>query len=73
MNMANYIEIKSLKRFGKPVLVGTRIAVADVLSWLANGMSPAEIIADFPELTDEMIRACLFYAASREGRLGIAS
>jgi uncharacterized protein (DUF433 family) len=73
MDITKYIEIKASKRFGKPTLVGTRIAVADVLSWLANGMSNKEIIEDFPELTDEMIRACLFYAASREGHLGIAS
>lgn len=73
MDIAKYIEIKATKRFGKPTLVGTRICVVDVLSWLANGMTNSEIIEDFPELSDEMIKACLFYAASREGHLGIAS
>ncbi len=73
MEIRKYIEITSNKRFGKPTLVGTRIAVVDVLSWLANGMSTDEIVEDFPELTADMIRACLFYAASREGHLGIAS
>ncbi len=46
-----------------------RIAVADVLGWLAAGMSHAEIIDDFLELTEEDIRACLEYAADRERRV----
>jgi uncharacterized protein (DUF433 family) len=73
MNIQNYIEINSEKRFGKPVIKGTRISVSDVLNWLANGMSREEIIQDFPELDDAHINACLFFAASREGHLGIAS
>ena len=73
MNIKQYIEINSEKRFGKPTLKGTRITVSDVLNWLANGMSKEEIIADFPELNNESIHACLFFAASREGNLGIAS
>jgi len=73
MNIQNYIEINSEKRFGKPVIKGTRISVSDVLNWLANGLSREEIIQDFPELDDAHINACLFYAASREGHLGIAS
>ena len=73
MNIRNYIEINSEKRFGKPVIKGTRISVSDVLNWLANGMSREEIIEDFPELDDAHINACLHFAASREGHLGIAS
>ena len=73
MNLSKYIEINSKKRFGKPVLIGTRIAVSDVLNWLANGMNSKEIISDFPELNKEQISACLHYAASRENYLGIAS
>jgi uncharacterized protein (DUF433 family) len=73
MNIQNYIEINSEKRFGKPVIKGTRISVSDVLNWLANGLSREEIIQDFPELDDAHINACLFFAASREGHLGIAS
>ena len=46
-----------------------RIAVVDVLGWLAAGMSHEAIIADYPELTEEDIRACLAYAADRERRL----
>jgi uncharacterized protein (DUF433 family) len=73
MNIQYYIEISPEKRFGKPIIKGTRISVADVLNWLANGMTREEIISDFPELCNEQINACLFFAASREGHLGIAS
>lgn len=73
MDIKHFIEINPTQRFGKPILKGTRIAVSDVLNWLANGMSREEIINDFPELRDEQISACLFFAAAREGHLGIAS
>jgi uncharacterized protein (DUF433 family) len=73
MNIQHYIEINSEKRFGKPIIKGTRISVADVLNWLANGMTHNEIIHDFPELDEQKISACLYFAASREGHLGIAS
>ena len=73
MNVKDYIEIKADKRFGKPIIKGTRIAVADVLNWLANGETREQIIQDFPELKSEQINACLFFAASREGQLGQAS
>jgi len=58
---ANFIEINAEKRFGKPVIIGTRISVYDVLSWLAEGMSFADIISDFPELNEEQIKACLAF------------
>ncbi|EKB47653.1 DUF433 domain-containing protein [Cecembia lonarensis] len=73
MKISKYIEIDSEKRFGKPIIKGTRISVSDVLNWLANGMTKAEIIEDFPELNEEKINACLFFASTREGHLGIAS
>ena len=69
MNYQNIITIEPGKRGGRPCIRGMRIAVADVLGWLAAGMSHAEIIADYPELTEEDIRACLAYAAERERRL----
>jgi uncharacterized protein (DUF433 family) len=50
-----------------------RIAVADVLGWLAAGMTPEQILSDYPELTDNDIRACLAYAADRERRLVTAT
>ena len=43
--------------------------MADVLGWLAAGMSHDEIRSDYPELTEDDIRACLAYAAERERRL----
>ena len=42
----------------------------DVLEYLASGMTPAEIVEDFPELTEEDIYACLSFAADRERTLG---
>jgi len=56
-------------RFGKPTVRGTRITVGDVLSYLASGMSEPEILADFPQLTGDDIRACLAFAAERERRV----
>ena len=56
-------------RFGKPCVRGTRITVGDVLSYLASGMSEAEILADFPQLTRDDILACLAFAAERERRI----
>ena len=61
------------KRFGKPCIRDTRISVYDVLGWLASGMDFAEIIADFPELNIDDIKACLAYAADREHKLQHAS
>ena len=57
------------KRSGQPCIRGMRITVYDVLSYLASGMSHAEILADFPYLTEEDILACLSYAADREQRM----
>jgi uncharacterized protein (DUF433 family) len=73
MNYTEYIEINPGKRFGKPIIIGTRISVYDVLSWLSEGMSTADIIADFPELTEEAIKACLSYAADKEHKLRVVS
>jgi uncharacterized protein (DUF433 family) len=55
-------------RFGKPCIRGTRITVGDVLGYLAAGMTAERIVADFPELTNDDVRACLAYAAERERR-----
>ena len=73
MNYQEFIEINSDTRFGKPCIKGTRITVYDVLNWLSNGMSKEDIINDFQELTEEMIHACLAYAADKEHKLRIAS
>jgi len=63
---ADRIAINPRKRFGRPCVKGTRIAVDDVLSWLASGMSQPAILKDFPELSKEDILACLAFAARRE-------
>lgn len=68
-----YITIEPNKRFGKPILLGTRISVYDVLNWLANGMTKQEICNDFPELDENKINACLSFAANRENRIRVAS
>ena len=68
-----YIAINSKIRFGKPIIIGTRITVFDVLNWIANGMTINEIIEDFPELNENQIKACLSYAADREHNIQIAS
>lgn len=57
------------KRSGKPCIRGMRITVQDILEYLAGDMSEAEILKEFPDLTDEDIRACLAYAADRERKL----
>lgn len=64
--MNERITINADKRFGQPCIRGLRITVADVLGWLADGQTAAEIIEDFPELEEADIRACLAFAASRE-------
>lgn len=69
VNYQNIITIEPGKRGGRPCIRRMRITVSDVLGWLATGMSHQEIIDDFPELTEEDIRACLEYAADRERRL----
>jgi uncharacterized protein (DUF433 family) len=56
-------------RSGKPCVRGTRITVQDVLEYLAARMTEAQILADFPTLTSESIRAVLAFAAARERRL----
>ncbi len=55
-------------RFGKPCVRGTRITVGDVLGYLAGGMVQAQLLAEFPQLTADDVRACLAYAAERERR-----
>ena len=69
MDYTKIITIEPGKRSGKPCIRGLRITVYDILDYLAGGMSEAEILRDFPELTHEDIRACLAFAADRERRL----
>ena len=68
MNYSNIITIEPGKRSGKPCIRGLRITVGDVLGWLAAGMAVKEIVADYPDLTEKDIQACIEYAAERERR-----
>jgi len=68
MNLVDRIAIDPAIRFGKPCVRGTRISVGDVLGYLAGGMSESQILADFPQLTTDDIRACLAYAAAERER-----
>ncbi len=65
MSYRDIITIEPDKRGGKPCIRRMRITVYDVLGWLAAGMSVAEIIDDFPELTEADIRACLEFVGDR--------
>jgi uncharacterized protein (DUF433 family) len=68
MNWLDRIAVDPAIRFGKPCIRGTRISVGDVLGYLAGGMDEAQVLADFPQLISDDIRACLAYAAERERR-----
>ena len=69
--ISEYISIDNKIRFGKPCIKGTRITIADILHWLASGMSHAQILADYPLLKEEHILAALAYAANRESIIKI--
>ena len=69
MDLTSLIETRPGVRGGKPCFADTRIAVYDVLDYLASGMTSSEIVADFPELTEQHVRAAIEFAAVRERRL----
>jgi uncharacterized protein (DUF433 family) len=71
MDYSKIITIEPGKRSGKPCIRGTRMTVTDVLEYLASGMSEAEILSEFPDLTAEDIKACLAFAADRERKLAM--
>lgn len=71
MDYSKIITLEPDKRGGKPCIRGLRITVYEVLDYLASGMSEAEILADFPDLTPEDLRASIAFAADRERRLTI--
>jgi len=70
---AGIITLETGKRSGKPCIRGLRITVYDVLEYLASGMSHAEVLKAFPNLTEEDILACLAWAADRERKLEISN
>ena len=69
MNWQERISVNPGVRSGKPCVKGTRITVYDVSEYLAGGMTEDQILADFPDITRDDIRACLGFAAARERRL----
>ena len=69
VDLLSLIEVRDGVRGGKPCFVGTRVTVYDVLEYLAGGMTTAEIVRDFPELTEDHVRAAIEFAAIRERRL----
>lgn len=62
------ITLDPRRRGGRACVRDLRISVGDVLGWLAAGMTPDQLVSDYPELTPEDIRACLSYAAAREAQ-----
>ena len=63
MNYQKYIERRPDVLVGKPVIKGTRISVELIVRKLADGYSFADLIKQYPHLSDEQIRAALEYAA----------
>ena len=72
MNYRELITIQAGRRSGQPCIRDTRMTVTDVLEYLAGGMTLDELLANFPDLTRDDIRACLEFAAERERRLAFA-
>jgi uncharacterized protein (DUF433 family) len=69
VELTSMIETRAGVRSGKPCFIGTRIAVYDVLDYLASGMTTEQIVHDFPELSEQHVRAAIEFAAMRERRL----
>lgn len=72
--LLKHISIDSNICFGKPCIRGTRIWVSLILDFLSNGMTIDEILEEYPQLTEESIRAAIAYGAemSRERYIEIA-
>ena len=73
MDYAQIITIDPGRRSGKACIRDTRITVYDVLGYMASGMSQQEILADFPDLTETDILACLAFAADAERRFEVVT
>lgn len=67
-NLLDRISVNPNICFGKPCIKGTRIWVSLILDFLSNGTSIEEILHEYPQLSEEDIRACIAYGAemSRE-------
>lgn len=71
MDYRERISVDPEIRSGKPCVKGTRITVADIFDYLGGGMSVNEVLEDFPDLTEQDIRACFAYAADRDRRVSV--
>lgn len=71
MDLESLIQVNPAKRSGQPCIRDLRMTVQDVLEYLASGMSTEEVLEDFPDLTEDDVRACLLFAANRERRLRV--
>ena len=72
-NLLNRITFNPAQCGGRPCIRGMRIRVADILELLANGVSDSQILADFPDLERDDIRAALHYAAQRSDIVRLAA
>jgi len=63
MDLPEHIEVRRDVMMGKPCLKGTRIPVYLILEKLAAGEAGQDILAAYPQLKPEHIKACLEYAA----------
>jgi uncharacterized protein (DUF433 family) len=73
MDYRDRITFEPDKRGGKPCIRGLRITVYDILEYLASGMTQEDILADFPYLEPEDIRASLAFAADIPRKLMVIS
>ncbi len=69
--LSSRITINPEIRFGKPCIKDSRIAVSDILQWLASGMTNEDILSDYPSLNQKDIFAALTFAANREAMIKI--
>ncbi len=69
MDCRSVIKVEPDKRSVRACVRGLRMTVRDLPGHLAIGLTPAQMVDDFPDLTLEDIRACLAFAADRERRL----
>lgn len=60
--LSDRIQLEPAVCHGKPVVRGTRVLVSNVVGAIAAGQSHAEILADYPSLTEADINACLEFA-----------
>ena len=67
-NLSSRITVHPDIRGGRPCIRGMRISVYDIIDWLASGMTPEDILRDYPELQKEDIEAALRFVGEREGK-----